>query len=377
MTLLNEADNIYIGALEADAVYVGATKIWPAALSGPSGPTASLLVSYTPGGDRSDIVGEVGVRLGIGPTPISVTWMGMRVHTGNSGPRTLNLYEYFADTLQATVTVDLTGKTAGDWVWAGIAPVTLAANGYYALMMATTAGMQPWNDIGPSTMIPAIANHYYCYRAAGSGISTGGPDMIFGGGFDLGWVEAPRPPVMAPPVMTGLAVWHDADQLALTEGAVVTAWPNLGSANQPTIVGTPPILRDRIANGRRVVRFSSTGGGLRGNNTSIYSPGYPMQHTWTMLYVARWFGPTGGRCFTAPYPEGENVLIGYHTSGFDCMHVSSGYIAWPTAFGMPPGPWRLYAATERGRCWRPFLSERRRPDRAGGGLRWAELLLQH
>jgi hypothetical protein len=152
------------------------------------------------------------------------------------------------------------------------------------------------------------------------------------------------------PVTAGLAVRHDASQLSLADGASVTAWPNLGSGNAATLVGTPlPTFKAAVTpTGLPAVRFTGDGAGLRGDNTSIYSPGFPLKHSWTMLYVARRWGTLGGRCFTAPYPEGENVLIGYHTSGYDCMHQPMGWIKAPTAFpATPPDPWKLYAATDQ------------------------------
>jgi F5/8 type C domain-containing protein len=154
-------------------------------------PSKSVLVSCEVGADRNDIVGEVGVRLGIGPADLTINWIGMRCHTGNSGPRTLNINEFFADTPVATATVDLTGMVAGEWVWASISPVTLLANGYYTLMMVVTgASMQPWNNVAPSVMkSPEIANHYYCYRPTrlDRAVSTNDPNTIFGGAFDIGW----------------------------------------------------------------------------------------------------------------------------------------------------------------------------------------------
>jgi hypothetical protein len=157
----------------------------------PVAPSKSVLVSCEVGADRNDIVGEVGVRLGIGPANLTISWIGMRCHTGNSGPRTLNINEFFADTPVATATVDLTGKVAGDWVWAPITPVTLLANGYYTLMMVVTgSSMQPWNNVAPSVMkSPEIANHYYCYRPTrlGKTVSVNDPNTIFGGAFDIGW----------------------------------------------------------------------------------------------------------------------------------------------------------------------------------------------
>ena len=187
-TVASPASTASVGSVTVStATRIDVTVIVGSA-GGATAPSSSLLTSYTPGGDRNDIVGEVGVRIGIGPAPLAVSWIGMRVHTGNSGPRTLNLYEFFGDTLQATATVDLTGKVAGDWVWASIPEVTLGAGGYYALMMEVTgSSMQPWNDVGAAAMkSPDINNIYYCYRSGGSGISTGGPDQMFGGAFDLG-----------------------------------------------------------------------------------------------------------------------------------------------------------------------------------------------
>jgi hypothetical protein len=341
MTLLNEADAVYVGGSEAERVYLGSALVWGEPATPPaSGPDISLLTSYTPGSDRNDFTGQVGIRLGISSTPIVFTWVGARCN-GIGGTRTVKLYEWFADSLVLSATIDYTGKALGEYAWTEVPETTLAAGGYYALLMDVVAsdGMI-WTNPGPASMT-GMSNIYDCYRYVGTlGTGLSGYSFV---GLDLGWNTAAVPVV---PVTAGLAVHHDAYQLALTDGASVTTWPNLGTATQPTIVGTPPIFKTAISpTGLPAVRFSSTAaGGMRGNNASIYGGSYPMRYTYTILYVARWVGPTGGRCFTAPYPEGGNYLIGYHTSGYDCMHDVGGWLKAPTAFGAAPGPVRLYCA---------------------------------
>jgi hypothetical protein len=110
--------------------------------------------------------------------------MGARCNTGNTGTRKLNLYEWFTDALVATATVDFTGKVANEYAWASIAPTTLAAGGYYALMMEATVGMQPWSNPGPVTLQPSITNIYDCYRSGT--LQTGLANQMFAG-LDLGW----------------------------------------------------------------------------------------------------------------------------------------------------------------------------------------------
>lgn len=181
MTVLNTASKVYKGSALASAVYAGANKVWPAAAAGPA---ASILVSYTPGTDRNDFTGEVGVRLGIGTSPLTVSWVGMR-HNGVGGTRTVKLYEWFSSAVQRTVTVDLTGGTAGAYVWTPMTPITLGANGYYALLMVCTASDgQTWKNPGPVAMTSQIVNIYDSYYAGG--LQTGLQNSSFVG-LDLGW----------------------------------------------------------------------------------------------------------------------------------------------------------------------------------------------
>lgn len=184
MTLLNEADAIYAGSSEAAAVYLGANKVWPAA---PAGPSASLLVSYTPGADRNDFEGEVGVRLGIGGANIPFTWMGARRHhASQTGTHTVKLYEWFSSALVRSAVIDFTGVAVGEYAWVAVPATTLLAGGYYPLMLVVHAyDGQPWgNTPAPVSMVPGITNIYGCYYAGGFG-TTGINEMF--NGLDLGW----------------------------------------------------------------------------------------------------------------------------------------------------------------------------------------------
>jgi len=153
--------------------------------TGATAPSASILTSYTPGSDRNDFTGEVGVRLGIGTSGIPITWLGARrCHANQTGLHTLKLYEWFSGLVERTATIDYTGVAVGDYAWAAITPHTLAANGYYALLMVVTAfDGQTWSNPGPVTYASSIVNIYDSYYAGG--LQTGGVNSSFVG-LDLG-----------------------------------------------------------------------------------------------------------------------------------------------------------------------------------------------
>jgi len=183
MTLLNTADKVYLGALAADAVYAGPTKVWPAP---PTGPTAHLMTSFSPATDRNDFTGEVGVRLNMTANR-AISFIGMRCGTGNTGIKTVKIYEWFADALVATASIDMTGKTVGTFVWAPIAPVTLLV-GYYGLLASTVQGDgQWWSENAPTAFDPTYTGNIYAtYRSPGGAMAVTGADMQFVG-VDVGW----------------------------------------------------------------------------------------------------------------------------------------------------------------------------------------------
>lgn len=183
MTVLKTASKVYKGANLAAKVYAGSAVAWapPAAA-----PTSKLLLTYTPGTDRNDFDGEVGVRLGIGAAGIPITWLGARRHSAaQTGTKTLKLYEWFSQTVQRTAIIDYTGVAVGSYAWAAISPITLVANGYYALLMVVVANDgQIWCNPGPVTYAPGIVNIYDSYWY--SGLQTGSQNACFIG-VDVGW----------------------------------------------------------------------------------------------------------------------------------------------------------------------------------------------
>jgi hypothetical protein len=165
------------------AVYMVALK--GAGGAGPTAPTSSLLTAYTPGTDRNDFTGEVGVRLGIGASPFTVSWVGARRHSSaQTGTHTVKLYEWFGSTVERTAIIDYTGVAVGSYAWTAITPITLTAGGYYALLMVVTAfDGQTWCNPGAATYT-GMANVYDSYYAGG--LQTGGAGSAFIG-LDLGW----------------------------------------------------------------------------------------------------------------------------------------------------------------------------------------------
>jgi hypothetical protein len=152
------------------------------------GPGHHLLVSYTPGTDRNDFTGEVGVRLGIGGANLPISWLGARSN-GVGGTRTINVYEWFADTLIATGTIDYTGVALGSFAWVSVTPFTLLASGYYAVLMPTTASDgKTWTNPG-ATVFTGMTNVYGCYRSGGTLGVTGVDEQFVG--LDLGWDDVP------------------------------------------------------------------------------------------------------------------------------------------------------------------------------------------
>ena len=149
-------------------------------------PTQWLTTLYIPGSNRDDFTGEVGIRLNIA-TEFTASWIGVRYSGGTTTNYKVNLYEWFADALLRTVTIDLTGKAVGEYGWAPIAPLTLTAGGYYGLMMQTVASNgQLWANEGGVQMKPLIGNKYAIYRMPGGAMATTSADSQYVG-LDLGW----------------------------------------------------------------------------------------------------------------------------------------------------------------------------------------------
>ena len=142
-----------------------------------------------------------------------------------------------------------------------------------------------------------------------------------------------------PASLPGLTVWLDASQLGLADGAAVSPWPDLsGGGHHGAIVGMPaPVLRAGALNGLPVVRFKPNEGRVRGAHGFTGPLG---NFNCTLVYLARMVGPNVGRIFAGSYPT-VNMLVGFHTSAYECMYDNAWVNAgkgWPAV----PTPWKLY-----------------------------------
>jgi hypothetical protein len=143
-----------------------------------------------------------------------------------------------------------------------------------------------------------------------------------------------------PASLLGLNIWLDATQLALADGARVSAWPNLGSGPATFVSEWDPyaFYKANALNGHGLVRISANGTRIRFTGTGV-------NKDWTMACVVRNWGPTGGiggRVISSQYPAGGNVLLGYWDAYMD--------VGFAGAFFSPDqkipfnNEWRLYSA---------------------------------
>ena len=166
---------------------------WVGGVAAPTAPTSWLVTSFTPGGERDDYSGEVGIR--IQPSvDKAFTWIGLNCATGNTGLHSVKLYNFSTQALLRSANVDLTGKTPGTWGWASIASITLTAGTYYAVVKETTAGGgQLWWDMGATALAPAFVSDVMSVYGAGGVLTANGDDMQYVG-LDLGWNVVGGPP---------------------------------------------------------------------------------------------------------------------------------------------------------------------------------------
>jgi hypothetical protein len=140
----------------------------------------------------------------------------------------------------------------------------------------------------------------------------------------------------SPSDLSGLAVWLDASQLGLADGATIDTWPSLAN---PTLVGTNfnvapyrPTLRAAGLNGMPVARFIG-GSGLRWSGIGI-------DLDYTLVYVGRMWGTAPGRIVSASY-QPANVAVGYH-GGYEDKTYVEGWLL-PDVSKPQTMNWHLYS----------------------------------
>jgi len=142
-------------------------------------------------------------------------------------------------------------------------------------------------------------------------------------------------PPFKPTDIAGCAVWLDAAQLNLTNGANVTAWTNQGSGSQPVITGTPKYRTNALNTVMPCVRFNRGAGKIRMTGTGV-------DKDYTIIYVGRrWNVTNPGRVITAR-GTASNLLVGFHGYEGDVCYVEG----WITPPQYPPANtlWKMYGA---------------------------------
>jgi prepilin-type N-terminal cleavage/methylation domain-containing protein/prepilin-type processing-associated H-X9-DG protein len=138
--------------------------------------------------------------------------------------------------------------------------------------------------------------------------------------------DASNPATVNLPVASGMVAWYKADELGLTDGASVTAWPDMSGKgndlgntwNTGAVIGSPTYDVDG-ANGKPCVNFASPTAGswytpldqLQGLTVNSFKP----KHVSSITIAAATFIPAGGTSmlnFHAPrfpgYTHGSNPL---------------------------------------------------------------------
>jgi hypothetical protein len=142
----------------------------------------------------------------------------------------------------------------------------------------------------------------------------------------------------SPSDLSGLAVWLDASQLGLADGADVSPWPNPGSGPDGAIVGSPApkVNAGGSPSGLPVVRFTVSAGRLRMTGTGI-------DLNYTLVYVGRMApdGYSAGRIVNGAY-QPANILFGWWNGYEDVAYA--GTFLTPDARKAVTTNWHLYSA---------------------------------
>jgi uncharacterized protein DUF4082 len=192
MTVLNTANKVFLGAVAADKVYVGANKVWPPAVAS----AKNMLTSFTVGGARTDGPYVLGAFIH------SVADQDIRkvgcwsFAPGITGATDVALVDQTNGAVLCRVTVTLTGPGgANKFVYADVPPpCKVLAGRRYALVVDgapfLSAG-QGWGSIASCASTVDFVVESACYgfgfggnyNDAGTGINTEyfGVDLQYGG----------------------------------------------------------------------------------------------------------------------------------------------------------------------------------------------------
>jgi hypothetical protein len=116
---------------------------------------------------RNDFAGWVGMKLTVGPNPLAVASLGRICVANNTLSHTVKLVNTAdgSDFPGATVSLNMAGCTAGQFVYGAVGTVTLGAGSSYYLVSQESYGGDSWYDQGAiaATNDAAVNGSVYFY----------------------------------------------------------------------------------------------------------------------------------------------------------------------------------------------------------------------
>lgn len=114
---------------------------------GGGGPSIPFITAATMGSNRSNFSGNLGFRFTVGAANMTVTDLGRWRFTGNTGTHLVEIWTNDASAvLVASVSVDMSSGTIGEWKYASISPVVLTAGLTYNVVAEEANGGDVWSD---------------------------------------------------------------------------------------------------------------------------------------------------------------------------------------------------------------------------------------
>lgn len=158
------------GSANLQSVTMSAPRSATAGFQCTGAPATSFLTGYALNGPglRNNFNGWVGMKFTVGSLALSVSSLGRICIAGNSGTHTLKLVNAStgADVAQGSVSVSMSGCTAGQFKYTSLGSLTLQANTAYYLVSQESSDQ--WYDYGTvaSTSDAAVNNSVYSNGAS-------------------------------------------------------------------------------------------------------------------------------------------------------------------------------------------------------------------
>ena len=133
-------------AKATDNLTAAATSIPVNITVNPASVSTTLVTSYVQGTLRNDFNGWLGMKITVGASPITVTSLGRMFYTGNNGTHSLKVVfaSNGADVPGGGASLNMSGGTAGQFKYALLSGLTLAANTSYYVVSLEASGGDKW-----------------------------------------------------------------------------------------------------------------------------------------------------------------------------------------------------------------------------------------